>query len=100
MGAAVHGGGYVRENQPSPHQFFSNIKAELYFGWPDNDATAPREHMVLVEEALNADGVRYVIDFFPDALHGFAPPDGHRYDRHASEKHWERVHSALRRNLD
>ena len=33
-----------------------------------------------------------------DAVHGFAPA-GPRYDRHASELHWERVHALLRRRL-
>ena len=33
------------------------------------------------------------------ALHGYAPPGGARYDRAASETHWERVHDLFRRNL-
>lgn len=99
MAAAIHGARYVRTDGPSPHDHFTDIEGELYFGWPDNDPTATREDMAVVEDALKAAGVRYVIDFFPDALHGFAPPGGARYDRYASEKHWERVHGALRRNV-
>ena len=58
-------------------------------GWCDNDATAP---------ALDAAGVVNTVDFLTEAEHGFAPA-GPRYDRAASEPHWERVHSLLRRNL-
>jgi len=51
-----------------------------------------------MRDALDAAGVRYTIDMITDAVHGFAPP-GERYHRRASELHWERVHSLLRRNL-
>ena len=40
----------------------------------------------------------YTIDFITDAVHGFAPA-GERYDRAASELHWERVHALLQRNV-
>jgi carboxymethylenebutenolidase len=43
--------------------------------------------------------VRHRIDFMTGALHGFAPPGGQRYDRAASEKHWERIFDLFRRNL-
>lgn len=99
MGAALHGARYVRETPDSPHLNFGNIKGELYFGWPDNDPTATTEDMAVVEAELKKAGARYILDFFPDALHGFAPPGGQRYDRAASEKHWERVHALLRRNV-
>jgi dienelactone hydrolase len=49
-------------------------------------------------DALDAAGVVHTVDFLTDAEHGFAPA-GPRYNRAASELHWERVHSLLRRNL-
>ena len=49
--------------------------------------------------ALDAAGVEYTIDTITGAEHGFAPA-GARYDRAASELHWERVHALLRRNVD
>ena len=51
-----------------------------------------------MEQALDDAGVTYTIDRITDAVHGFAPA-GERYDRRASELHWERVHSLLLRNL-
>ena len=53
-----------------------------------------------MRQALEDAGVRHTIDFLdfcPDAVHGFAPA-GPRYHRAASELHWERVHSLLRRH--
>ena len=52
-----------------------------------------------MREALDKADVRYNLDFITDAVHGYAPPGGERYNRAASELHWERVHSLLRRNL-
>ena len=53
----------------------------------------------LVRAALDAAGVRYRYDFYTDAVHGYAPRGTDRYNRFASEQHWERVHSLLQRNL-
>jgi carboxymethylenebutenolidase len=98
-GASIHGGGLVLDRDDSPHRHVDQIRAELYFGWPDEDPSAPKETIPDMEAALDAAGVRYRIDFMEGALHGFAPPGGARYHREASEKHWERVFDLFRRNL-
>lgn len=97
--ASIHGAWLVREEPGSPHVGLDRVRAELYFGWCDNDPTAPAEHREVMEDAMRRAGVRYTIDWLTDAVHGYAPPGTERYDRHASELHWERVHSLLRRNL-
>lgn len=97
--ASIHGAWLVRDTPDSPHLGADAIRGELYFGWCDNDATAPPEHLPIMREALDRAGVRHTIDWFTDALHGYAPPGTERYHRYASELHWERVHSLLRRNL-
>ncbi|MCB1692814.1 MAG: dienelactone hydrolase family protein [Pseudomonadales bacterium] len=97
--ASIHGGGLVVDRDDSPHLQIDKMKAELYFGWPDEDPSAPFEHIVVMEDALTKAGIPHCIDFMKGALHGFAPPGGARYDRAASEKHWERVHDLFRRNL-
>ena len=75
------------------------MRAEVYLGWADNDATAPPETVPVMRDALDAAGVTYTLDFLTDAVHGYAPPGTERYNRHASELHWERVHDLLRRQL-
>lgn len=97
--ASIHGAWLVRDQPDSPHLGLDTVAAELYFAWCDNDATAPPDTMEVMRDALTAAGVRHTIDWFTDAVHGFAPPGTERYNRAASELHWERVHSLLRRNL-
>ncbi|MGE0795278.1 MAG: dienelactone hydrolase family protein [Acidimicrobiia bacterium] len=96
--ASVHGAWLVREGEDSPHLGLDRVRAELYFGWVHDDPTAPPETRATMVEALDAAGVTYAMDVITDAVHGYAPP-GDRYDRAASELHWERVHALLRRNL-
>lgn len=98
--ASIHGAWLVREEPDSPHLGLEAVRAELYFGWCDNDATAPKETMETMRAALERAGVRHTIDWFTDAVHGYAPPGTERYNKAASELHWERVHALLRRNVD
>ena len=97
--ASIHGAWLVRDTPDSPHLGLDKLRAELYFGWADNDPTAPPEHVTVMSEALEEADVPYVLDFLTDAVHGFAPPGTERYNRAASELHWERVHDLLRRRL-
>jgi carboxymethylenebutenolidase len=96
--ASLHGAWFVTDKSDSTHLNVSNIAGELYFGWADEDPTAPISDMETLESALRAAGVRYTLDFFKGAQHGFAPR-GPRYHAYASEKHWERVHALLRRTI-
>lgn len=96
--ASVHGAWLVRDSDDSPHLGLDAVQAELHFAWCAEDATAPPEHREVMEEALRDAGVTYNLDWHDDAVHGFAPP-GPRYHQEASELHWERVHSLLRRNV-
>jgi carboxymethylenebutenolidase len=97
--ASIHGARLVRDTDDSPHLGLDTVRAEVYFGWCDNDATAPPDTIPVMREALDAAGVQYTLDFIDYAVHGYAPPGTERYDRRASELHWERVHSLLRRTL-
>ena len=96
--ASIHGAWLVRETPDSPHVELDPVQAELYFAWVMDDPTAPVDTIPVMEQALDDAGVTYTIDRITDAVHGFAPA-GERYDRRASELHWERVHALLQRNL-
>lgn len=96
--ASIHGAWMVRESADSPHLGLDSVRAEVYMAWVDPDGTAPPEHIPVMTSALEDAGVRFTLDVITEAEHGFAPA-GPRYDRAASELHWERVHSLLRRNL-
>ena len=97
--ASVHGAWVVTDKDDSPHTQIDKIKAEVYFAWADDDPTATAEEHEIMDQAMQAAGVNYRIDFMAGALHGFAPPGGERYNRAAAEKHWERVHALFQRNL-
>ena len=96
--ASIHGASLVRDTADSPHRDLDRVRAEVYLAWVDADPTAPPETIPVMRDALDRAGVSYTFDLITDAVHGFAPP-GERYDRAASELHWERVHALLRRNL-
>lgn len=96
--ASIHGAWLVRDTSDSPHLGLDPVRAEIYLAWVDDDPTAPPETIPPMRAALDEAGVDYTLDLITDAVHGFAPA-GARYDRDASELHWERVHSLLRRNL-
>ena len=96
--ASIHGAWLVRDTPDSPHLGLDPVQAELYFAWVEDDPTAPLDTIPVMEKALDDAGVTYTIDRITDAVHGFAPA-GERYDRRASELHWERVHALLQRNV-
>ncbi|MGV3759597.1 MAG: dienelactone hydrolase family protein [Actinomycetota bacterium] len=96
--ASIHGAWMVRDTPDSPHLDLDRVRAEVHLAWCDEDPTAPAETIPVFRQALEDAGVTYTFDFHTDAVHGFAPA-GPRYDRYASELHWERVHSLFRRNL-
>lgn len=96
--ASIHGAWLVREGEDSPHRHLERATAEVYLGWCDNDPTAPVDDRDTVTAALDAAGLTYSIDFYRDAVHGYAPA-GERYNRAASEQHWERVHDLFNRRL-
>jgi carboxymethylenebutenolidase len=96
--ASIHGAWLVTDSPDSPHLGLSQVRAEVHLAWVDGDPTAPPETIPVMRDSLEKAGVLYTFDLITDAVHGFAPA-GERYDRVASELHWERVHSLLRRNL-
>ncbi|HCC44671.1 MAG TPA: hydrolase [Gammaproteobacteria bacterium] len=97
--ASIHGAWVVTDKDDSPHLDIDQIKAEVYFAWADEDPTATAEEREIMDAAMAAENLNYRIDFMPGALHGFAPPGGERYNREASERHWECVHALFKRNL-
>ncbi len=96
--ASIHGAWMVRDGEDSPHRGLDRVRAEIHLAWVEDDPTAPTEDRATFLAALEEADVPFTIDVVTDAVHGFAPP-GDRYDRTASERHWERVHDLLRRRL-
>jgi len=96
--ASIHGAWLVRDTDDSPHLGLDAARAEVHLAWCQDDPTAPADTIPVLRGALDEAGLTHTYDLMTEAVHGFAPP-GERYHREASELHWERVHSLLRRNL-
>ena len=54
--ASIHGARLVRDTDDSPHRGLDTVRAEVYFAWCDNDATAPPETIPVMREALDDGG--------------------------------------------
>ena len=89
--ACIHGANLAVDEPTSPHLQAGKIRARLYFGVADNDASCTPEAQAKLKAALDAAGVRHELEVYAGALHGFAVPDSPKYDEVAAERHWEKV---------
>lgn len=97
--AAIHPGGLVTDDAKSPHRQASRIRGVVYLGIADQDRGCTPEHQQALREALDAAGVRYALEVYPGALHGFAVPDHSVFDAEAAERHWSRILDLFREAL-
>lgn len=85
---SFHGGGLATDDPGSPHLLADQIKAVVYVGGAENDASFTAEHAQTLERALTDAGVQHTVEFY-SAAHGFAVPDNAPYDAAAAQRHWE-----------
>jgi carboxymethylenebutenolidase len=86
--ASFHGGGLVTDTADSPHLLADRMKAKVYVGGAENDASFTPDHAEQLDKALTAAGVEHTIEWY-SAGHGFAVPDNEPFDEAAAERHWE-----------
>ncbi len=86
--ASFHGGGLATDAEDSPHLRAAEIKARLYFGHADADASMPPEAIARLDAALSAAGVDSTSETYTGARHGFAVSDGQAYNAEAAARHW------------
>lgn len=98
--ASIYGADLLHDVPGAPHRRVSQIKGEVYFACAEIDKYAPAEDIRALDGILKAAGTNYRIEWYPGAHHGFAFPlrDG-IYHKASSERHWERLFSLFRRNL-
>jgi carboxymethylenebutenolidase len=85
--ASFHGGGLVSDTDDSPHLLADRMRATVYVGGAENDASFTTEHAEQLDKALTSAGVQHTIEWY-QAAHGFAVPDNPPYDEAAAERHW------------
>lgn len=97
--APFHAGGLATDAEISPHLLVPAIKAELYVGVADNDATYPADMADRFTKALDEAGVTYRHELYPGSAHGWTQTDFPVYDEPAAERHWVELLALLKRTI-
>jgi len=98
--ASIYGAGLVTDRPDSPHLAIQQIRGELYFACAEIDKYAPKDQIAALDAQLAASGIRYRLEWYPGAEHGFAfPTRAGIFHKPSAERHWERLFALFRRNL-
>jgi carboxymethylenebutenolidase len=97
--ASFHGGSLATDKPDSAHLLATRIRARVYVGVAEIDATFSPEQQQRLEKALSESGVDYTIETYKGARHGFAVTGHLVYDRDSSERHWQRLVQLLKDSL-
>jgi carboxymethylenebutenolidase len=98
--ASFHGVRLCTDDPESPHRYADRIKGEVYVGCAQTDSYAPTEMIEALDRNLKATSLRYRIEWYPGTQHGFVFPKREgMYQKEGAERHWERLHALLGRNL-
>jgi carboxymethylenebutenolidase len=89
---SFHGGGLASDDPTSPHLLADQIRAAVYVGGAENDASFTAEAAETLDKALTAAGVEHTIEWYA-AAHGFAVTDNAPYDPDAAQRHWDAMES-------
>jgi carboxymethylenebutenolidase len=97
--AAFHPGGLVTDAPDSPHRSAAKVKAEMYFGFADQDPSMTAEQVASLERTLEDVGARYRSEVYEGALHGYTMADQAAYNEAARERHFRELHALLERTV-
>jgi carboxymethylenebutenolidase len=97
--AGFHAGGLATDAADSPHRSASDLKAELYFGFADQDPSMSAEQIAILERTLDEAGVRYRSEIYHGAQHGYTMADTPAYDEPARERHFRELGALLERTI-
>jgi carboxymethylenebutenolidase len=97
--AAFHAGRLVTDDPDSPHRSADELRAELYFGFADQDPSMTAEQIAALERTLQEAGARYRSEIYEGARHGYTMADLAVYDEAAGERHYRELRALLERAL-
>ena len=97
--AGFHAGGLVNDAPDRPHRSDAALKAELYFGFADQDPSMTAEQIATLERTLDEAGVRYRSEVYEGAQHGYTMADSAAYNEAARERHFRELDALLGRAL-
>jgi carboxymethylenebutenolidase len=89
--ASFHGGSLATDKPDSAHRLANRMRAKVYVGVAEIDASFSPEQQARLEKALSEGGVDFSIEIYKGAKHGFAVTGHLVYDRDSSERHWQRL---------
>ncbi|QXN95686.1 dienelactone hydrolase family protein [Nocardia iowensis] len=95
--AGFHPAFLVTDAPDSPHRLVSDLTAEVHLGLAEGDMSP--EAIGELEQALDAAGVRYTCEIYPDTVHGFTMSDTDAFNPAALQRHWDRLLPLLGRTL-
>ena len=89
--ASFHGGSLATDKPDSAHRLANRMRAKVYVGVAEIDASFSPEQQYRLEKALSEGGVDFTIEIYKGVKHGFAVTGHLVYDRDSSERHWQRL---------
>ena len=97
--AGFHAGGMATDGPQSPHLAAAEVKAEMYFGFADQDPSMTAEQIATLERALGEAGARYRAEVYEGAPHGYTMADTPAFNHAARERHFRELQALLERTL-
>jgi carboxymethylenebutenolidase len=97
VAAIFHAGRLATDAPDSPHLLLSHIKAQLYIANADNDKSMPPDQIERLRGALEQSGIRYEMELYNGASHGFTMADLPAYNEVALKRHWKKLFELLKK---
>lgn len=98
--ASIYGANLLTKREDSPHLTAAQITGEMYFACAEIDHYAPQDTIEALAAHLESLPIDWRLEWYPGAEHGFAFPGREGiYDKPSAERHWARLFSLFRRNL-
>lgn len=95
--AGFHAGRLVTDDEDSPHRTAGELKAELYFGFADEDPSMTAEQIATLERALEEAGLQFRSEVYEGARHGYTMADTAAFDEPSRERHFRELRTLLER---
>lgn len=92
-----HTGRMVTDGQDSAHLLAPRVRAEVYWGHADQDASMTAENIAALDKAMDDAGVRHTTEVYEGAHHGYTMADTGAYNEAAAERHFEALFALLDR---
>jgi carboxymethylenebutenolidase len=88
-------GAMVTDAEESAHLLAPRVRAEVYWGHPDQDPSMTPENIRALDEAMDDAGLRHTTELYEGAQHGYTMSDTTAYNEAASERHFAALFALL-----